>query len=160
VVAGTDIPKAERAILAVLGLYPDGRTKRQLAIQTGYAVAGGGFNNALGSLNTQGLITRVGDLVRITDAGLQASGSFEPLPTGAGLREYWMTQLSKAERAVLQVLADTWPNALPKTVVAERAGYEANGGGFNNAIGRLRTLELIAGGTRGAPIHASDELFD
>jgi uncharacterized protein len=26
-----------------------------------------------------------------------------------------------------------------------QTGYEANGGGFNNALGRLRTLELIEG---------------
>jgi hypothetical protein len=29
--------------------------------------------------------------------------------------------------------------------VAVKAGYEANGGGFNNAQGRLRTLELVQG---------------
>jgi hypothetical protein len=37
--------------------------------------------------------------------------------------------------------------------VAVKAGYEANGGGFNNALGRLRTLELVQG--HGA-IKASD----
>ncbi len=35
--------------------------------------------------------------------------------------------------------------ALTKKEVAARAGYEAKGGGFNNAIGRLRTLELVQG---------------
>lgn len=34
-------------------------------------------------------------------------------------------------------------------------GYEAKGGGFNNALSALRTLELI---TRGAVIKASDNL--
>jgi hypothetical protein len=29
--------------------------------------------------------------------------------------------------------------------VAAKAGYEASGGGFNNALGRLRTLELVQG---------------
>jgi hypothetical protein len=41
--------------------------------------------------------------------------------------------------------------------VAAKAGYEANGGGFNNALGRLRTLELVRG--RG-DLRASDNLFD
>jgi hypothetical protein len=36
------------------------------------------------------------------------------------------------------------------------AGYEANGGGFNNALSRLRTLELIGG--RGE-LRASDDLM-
>jgi hypothetical protein len=29
--------------------------------------------------------------------------------------------------------------------VADAAGYEATGGGFNNMLGKLRTLELIEG---------------
>jgi hypothetical protein len=41
--------------------------------------------------------------------------------------------------------------------VAAKAGYEASGGGFNNALGRLRTLELVQG--RGE-LRASDEFFD
>ena len=40
--------------------------------------------------------------------------------------------------------------------VAVKAGYEANGGGFNNALGRLRTLELVEGG---GEIRARDNLF-
>jgi len=32
-----------------------------------------------------------------------------------------------------------------KEQVAAKAGYEASGGGFNNALGRLRTLELVQG---------------
>ncbi len=36
---------------------------------------------------------------------------------------------------------------LPSSVqqVADAAGYEATGGGFNNMLGKLRTLELIEG---------------
>jgi len=41
--------------------------------------------------------------------------------------------------------------------VATKAGYEASGGGFNKALGRLRTLELVHG--RGQ-LQASENLFD
>jgi hypothetical protein len=41
--------------------------------------------------------------------------------------------------------------------VVAKAGYEANGGGFNNALGRLKTLELVQG--RG-DLRDSDNLFD
>jgi hypothetical protein len=41
-------------------------------------------------------------------------------------------------------------------LIAEH-GYEVNGGGFNNAQGRLRTLELVQG--RGE-LHANENLFD
>ena len=49
-----------------------------------------------------------------------------------------------------------YPDPLPKDEVAARAGYDAAGGGFNNAISRLRTLELISG--RGE-LRASEHLF-
>jgi hypothetical protein len=56
-----------------------------------------------------------------------------------------MGQLSKAESAALRALLDAYPAALTKAEVAAQAGYEANGGGFNNALSRLRTLQLIDG---------------
>ena len=71
--------------------------------------------------------------------------------------EYWRGRLGKAERLILETLAQEYPDALTKEEVAAKAGYEANGGGFNNALGRLRTLELVQG--RGE-LRASDDLFD
>jgi hypothetical protein len=50
-----------------------------------------------------------------------------------------------------------YPDPLTKEEVAAKAGYEANGGGFNNALGRLRALELVQG--RGK-LRASNQLFD
>lgn len=57
----------------------------------------------------------------------------------------------------METLTQVHPAALTKEELAVQAGYEANGGGFNNALGRLRTLELVQG--RGE-IKASDNLFD
>jgi uncharacterized protein len=93
----------------------------------------------------------------ITAAGTQALGSFEPLPAGAALIDYWRNRLGKAERLILEALTQTYPAGLNKEEVAARAGYEASGGGFNNALGRLRTLELVQG--RGE-LRASDNLFE
>ena len=41
--------------------------------------------------------------------------------------------------------------------LAKRAGYDANGGGFKNPLGRLRMLGLMS---RGRDARASDALFD
>ncbi|WP_414461854.1 helicase HerA domain-containing protein [Hyphomicrobium sp. DY-1] len=153
---GTQMPKAERLVLTALAQYPSGRTKVQIAILTGYASSGGGFNNALSALRTKGWLTGHGQL-SITDAGIEALGEYEPLPSGEALLQHWLNQLAKAERAALLVLAQAWPRALTKEEVADQAGYEAKGGGFNNALSRLRTLELISG--RGE-LRASDDLFD
>jgi hypothetical protein len=40
----------------------------------------------------------------------------------------------------------------PLTISDRGMPYEANGGGFNNAISRLRTYELIDGGSGGLEI--------
>jgi len=138
------LSKAQRAILTVLAQFPDGRTKRQLGMLAGYSAKGGGFNNALSALRTAGLIDR-GDPVHATADGLAALGDWEPLPEGAALINHWMGQLSKAEGLILHALLDSWPSALSKAEVAHRAGYAADGGGFNNALSRLRTLQLIDG---------------
>lgn len=156
-VGGVGLPKAERAILTVLAQYPDGRSKRQVAILTGYAINGGGFNNAISALASKRYIERAGDQLVATEAGLQALGNWTPLPSGAALLAHWLNQLGKAERAILEVLAGAWPNAMTKTDIAAAAGYEVSGGGFNNAISRLRTLELIGGRI---DLKASNELFD
>lgn len=147
----------ERRILTALAQYPQGRSKVQVAVLTGYAATGGGFNNYLGALRSRGLIEGDGDRLTITEGGIQPLGSWKPLPTGSELVDYWRTRLGKAERLILETLTQVYPAGLNKEEVAAQAGYEANGGGFNNALGRLRTLELVQG--RGE-LRASDNLFE
>ena len=147
--------KAERKILMALAQYPLGRSKKQVAVLTGYAHKGGGFNNALSALRTASLMSG-SDTLQITPTGLDALGDYEPLPAGVDLRTHWYSQLGKAEREALAHLVAIYPEALSKEELAERAGYTAKGGGFNNALSRLRTLELIEG--RGE-LRASEELF-
>jgi hypothetical protein len=145
--------KCERLILSVLAQYPQGRSKVQVAIMTGYAHDGGGFNNAIGKLRTGGLAEGGSDCLVITPAGLDAVGHYEPLPRGADLLSHWCSRLGKCERRILEALSD---GPLSKSDLAACTDYEATGGGFNNALGKLRTLELI---TRGEPIRLSG-VFD
>jgi uncharacterized protein len=147
----------ERKILTALAQYREGRTKQQVAILTAYAHNGGGFNNYIGSLRTKGLIEGDRDRLAITAAGVKALGAYQALPSGRALFEHWLGQLGKAEREILRVLYDEWPKQATKEFVAIKAGYQANGGGFNNALGRLRALELIEGK---AKLKASDQLQD
>lgn len=144
-----------RRILTVLAQYPDGRSKIQVAVIARYRHSGGGFNNYLCDLNTAGYIRRTGDQLQITESGLEALGSFDPLPTGRDLLRYWMEQksLDRCAREILRVLADN--DGLSKDTLAEMAGYAPNGGGFNNALSRLRSLELI---TRAEPFSLSPNL--
>ena len=74
-------------------------------------------------------------------------------PDGISLREGLQDQALRFPQPVAPVIDEVGP----QEEVAARAGYEANGGGFNNALGRLRTLELLQG--RGE-LRASDNLFE
>jgi hypothetical protein len=73
----------ERRILTALAQHSKGRSKVQVAVLTGYAATCGGFNNYLGALRSRGLIECDGDRLTISEAGIQALGSWEPLPAGA-----------------------------------------------------------------------------
>ena len=154
--ASSQLSKAERLILTALAQYRGGRTKTQVAILTGYASTGGGFNNALSALRGKGYIDGSGEQLRATNAGLTELGDFEPLPHGDALLQHWLGRLGKAEREALKMLVGAHPRALTKEELAEACGYEARGGGFNNALSRLRTLELVNG--RGE-LKASEDLF-
>lgn len=154
--AGAPLPKAERLILTALAQYPGGRTHTQVAILTGYAANGGGFRNAVGALRGRGCLAGGSDRLQITPAGVKALGRFDPLPRGRALLQHWLGQLPKAERKALEELASVYPRTLSTEQLASRSGYEANGGGFRNALGKLRTLELIRG--RGE-LKASEDLF-
>ena len=149
----------ERKILAALAQYAGGLTKRQVAVITGYAANGGGFQNYLSSLRSRGLIRGDQSNLQITDAGVAALGHYDPLPTGRALFEYWLghRQLGRAEREILRVLHEEWPRSHPKQFIAMRAGYKPDGGGFQNALSRLRTLQLIEGKSK---IKANDQLQD
>ena len=82
------LASGERKILTALAQYGNGRSKVQVAVLTGYAVSGGGFNNYLGALRSRELIIGDGDNLRITVNGVRELGSWEPLPAGPGLVDY------------------------------------------------------------------------
>jgi hypothetical protein len=146
----------ERRILSALAQYPEGRTKKQVAILSRYSPKGGGFRRHLAELRRRGLIADRGDLLAITDDGRGALGDFEPLPQGRALFDHWLNKLGATERAVLNVVYGEYPEARPKQYIATKAGYQATGGGFRRAMARLRQFELIEGK---AKIKASPALF-
>lgn len=137
--------RAERSILRILSQYPKvGRTKVQIAIMAGYAHEGGGFNNALSRLRTAKLIYG-SEPIKISPSGISEIGPVEKLPHGSELLLHWCSKLGRAERSILETLSRYYPATLTKENLAELTGYEPSGGGFNNALSKLRTLELIQG---------------
>lgn len=137
--------RCERALLAVLA-QRDTTTAQQLAILSEYSIRSSGFQNALGALRSAGFAEGSRDAIRITDAGHAAIGPVEPLPAGDALVAHWMAKLGKCERAVLGALVAAGPRGIAtKEDLAERAQYSVTSSGFQNALGKLRTLQLVEG---------------
>jgi len=155
------LSKAKRRILSVLAQYPQGRTQTQVALLTGYASTGGGFLNEIGAMRKPEVHWIEGDKQRltITTEGMAAiEGVWEPLPPpGPELLDYWLRRLPKAEGLILKTLGEVYPSTLSKEEIAEQTSYVATGGGFLNALGKLRTLELVRGSQS---LSASEDLFE
>lgn len=125
---GFELKAMHRAMLTSLAQHPDGLTKRQILIHTGYA-ASGPVSTAFADLTRSGYVEGAGNRLAITDAGLRALGPFEPLPVGDALREWLLTgsKLSTMEKALLRVICRAYPNAIQKGKVLEQAEYAASG---------------------------------
>ncbi|KKM69212.1 hypothetical protein LCGC14_1453210, partial [marine sediment metagenome] len=131
--------RCERAILGFLISYP-GKvfSKVQVAVMSGYSHSSGGFNNALGKLNSMGLIQRDNGML-MNDGGSDLSGlGVEPQ---SGNLNSWIARLSKCERAIFQYLSEN--GETDKLNLGGATNYSPTSGGFNNALGRLNSLGLI-----------------
>ncbi len=152
----------ERAILTVLAQRKysgkKNTTRSQAGLLAGYAPKGGSFGNALSRLRTNGLLQGKKDDLEITDTGLNELGDFEKIPSsGSDLHQYWISKVGKCEGAILKVLFEKYPEAIPRSDFFEYTGYEPTGGSFGNALSRLRTLGLVEGFKE---ISAAAELFE
>ena len=132
-----------RALLAILAQFPDGRSRTQLSLLSGYSIKSSSYSNALGALRSAGFVNR-GKPIQITPEGVAAIGDdWEPLPTGDALAEHWMRQLGKAERTILSYLLVAFPTPCTEDDISTATGYSTTPSSFSNALGRLRSLELV-----------------
>lgn len=139
------LSRAQRAILTVLAQHPQGRTRAQLALLSGYSIKSSSLGNALGALRSAGYVTKTGEPIQATQEGIEALGDYEPLPAGEALYDWWASRLSKAEGAFLGALVDAWPSELSGDELAELTGYSTSSSSMGNALGKLRSLELVDG---------------
>lgn len=159
VVAGdVKLSKAERAILqAMYWLKDEHATTAKVSFYADYSSGSSTFDNALGRLRTLGLVSGW----RITAAGEELAATYaSEKPTGNELLHWLNAKLSKAERAMLYALVEGHPNRLSKEQLSEATGYSAGSSTFDNALGRLRTLEAAEGYDRDGGTKAADVFFD
>jgi hypothetical protein len=146
-----------RRILVALAQRPQGLTLRQIGVRAGLSSRSGTFSTYMSRARQSGWVADRGGVTTITDVGLKALGSYEPLPEGPGLLDYWLRELGDSGAArILRAATEAYPNALSLDEVGQRADLNPRSGTFSTYLSRLRSLELIEG--RGE-IRASAELF-
>jgi hypothetical protein len=152
--APADLGKGERTILTAVAQYPAGVTREQLTVLTGYKRSS--RDTYLQRLKQAGHVEARGTQLLATDQALDALGDdYQPLPTGAALREHWLYTLPGGEGRILQHLIDAYPSGVVRDDLTEMTGYKRSS--RDTYLQRLRARQLIT--TDGDP-RAADTLFD
>lgn len=139
--------RCERKILSLLYNNPQREfTKLLVGVFTGYAYKSGNFNNALGHLNTLGLIKKSSKSV-IFNSGAETIAA-ELLDSDINLYETfkvdnWARNLPKCDSTIFSFLMQSPDTEFTKEEIGEGTGYESSSGNFGNAIGHLNSLGLI-----------------
>ena len=81
---------------------------------------------------------------------------FEPLPTGAALRDYWLARLPEGERRILEILIHAHPRVVEREAIDTATGYRRSS--RDTYLQRLRSRRLVEDLGRGQ-VRASAELF-
>ncbi len=149
------LPIGERAVLTACAQYPEGATREQLSILTGYKRSS--RDAYVQRLREKGYV-EAGNLILVTEEGVAALGpDFEPLPTGYSLREYWLERLPEGERTVLEVLISAYPRSVEREVIDENTEYKRSS--RDAYLQRLKARQLIETVGRGE-VRASAILFE
>lgn len=148
-----DLPSGEAEILRVILGRPDGVTRREIAVVTGYKKTS--RVTYLQKLAKKGLVEKDGDRLVGTAAGRAALPEAEPLPTGSRLRSYWLDKLPDGEARILSELIAAWPNWVAGTDLDTSTGYKKTS--RVTYVQKLKARQLAE--SNGTGIRASELLF-
>jgi hypothetical protein len=150
--------KAERACLVALyWLKGEAADAAKVGFYADYSSRSSTFQNAMGRLRSLGLASGW----KITPAGeALIPADVEPKPSGATLHAWLRNKLGKAERSLLDVLVAASGERLDTATIAERSGYSAGSSTFQNALGKLRTLDAAEGYERDGGTKAAAVFFE
>lgn len=138
-----------------------GEIERQLvAWLAGASAKASGFQNNLGAMRTAGLIDYPSPgYVSLTSEGRQAAPSVDRPVTPEALKEAISARLTGPQDAIFDLLWGEYPNKFHRETIASTLGKSAKASGFQNDLGRLRTLGLIEYPAPGWAV-AADFLFN
>jgi hypothetical protein len=134
------LPKGERAIMIAIAQHPNGVTREQLTVLTGYKRST--RDAYLQRLSTSGHVDASNGMIEATADGRHALGSdYQPLPTGHALLEHWLERLPEGERKILEVAAGEFPEAVSRDWIGECTGYKRST--RDAYLQRLETRKLV-----------------
>lgn len=150
------LPAGERAVLTACAQHhPTGCTREQLSILTGYKRST--RDAYIQRLREKGMLGIDEGRIAATLIGLGALGDdFEPLPTGAALREHWLEKLPRGESTILRLLCDAYPNALERASISDVTSFARSS--RDAYLQRLQARQLVK--TDRGTATASPTLFD
>ncbi len=117
------IGPGERKTLTACGQYPDGVTRENLTIITGYKRST--RDKHIQILQSAGLVVVRGNAIFISDHGFETLGpDFEPLPMGDDLRKFWAHKLTGGEQKIFQLACEWYPTELERDFISEQTGLK------------------------------------
>lgn len=155
--AGAEValPVGEKKTLIALAERADGAKRETLTVLTGYKRST--RDAYIQRLRERGYARVEGDRVLATDEGIAALGdNYQPLPTGAALRNYWLERLPDGERKILEVLIGFYPDSVERSVLDERTNFKRST--RDAYIQRMISKMIVVAEGRGE-VRASSELF-
>lgn len=150
------LSKGARVCLTAMAQHPNGVTREQLTVLTGYKRSS--RDTFVQQLRAAGNAEpAAGDRLVATEAGVAAIGSYDPLPTGDALREHWLRELGGGERVVLELVCRSYPEEVQRETISENTIYKRSS--RDTFIQKLMARELLEQSGPGA-VRASADLFD
>jgi hypothetical protein len=125
-----------------------GRTtvdKKWIAALAQVSHTSGAFGNNLGALRSAGYIEYPqAGAVSLTPAGREIAPEVDAPASAQEMLDQCKAIVSKPAGAILQVLADAYPDTLAKNDIAEKSGVSPTSGAFGNNLGALRSAGMIS----------------
>lgn len=150
------LPGGEREVLIAVAQHPDGASREQVTLLTGYKRST--RDAYLARLQTRGYVVSLGTgKIEATMQGIAVIGTdYQPLPKGQALREHWLKELPEGESQIFDLLCQQYPSEVNVDVISERTGYKRST--RDAYLSRLQTRQLIK--RRIGYARANEELFN
>lgn len=143
------------AVLTVCCQYPEGATRPQITILTGYKRST--RDAYIQRLSQQGLVEVQGALI-VAASGAQAHlPNFEPLPTGKALQDYWLGRLPEGEAKILAVLINARGNPVSRDHISQQTDYQRS---TRDAYIQRMSAKLLVETVGRGEVKASGVLFE